>query len=245
MPNSWFQFRYFRINQDRCAMKVGTDSVLLGAWLNLSGEEKKIADLGTGTGILSLIMAQRSEAMILGVESDTESARQAAENFAASPWSDRLICLHADIRLITEGNFDLCIFNPPYFIQQLRSPSESRNQVRHLQEMTPLIWMELCFQMLHSRGRLGFIIPVSEEINWSQAIAASGFYIHQKVLVRGRPGKEPVRIMFQLGKQQLQTELGFITIETERRGVLHPEFLSLVSTIYPERNDAGFIQSTN
>ncbi|MFT5773225.1 MAG: tRNA1Val (adenine37-N6)-methyltransferase, partial [Algoriphagus sp.] len=121
MGNSWFQFQQFRINQDRCAMKISTDAVLLGA-LAEADEPKHILDIGTGTGVIALMLAQRfSEAKIVAVELDEQAAMQAGENFEHSRFSEQLSISHAAIQDFSVSNkFDLIVSNPPYFTAHLK-----------------------------------------------------------------------------------------------------------------------------
>ena len=113
-----FQFKQFSLNQDKCAMKVGTDGVILGAWTRVNPHTISILDLGAGTGLLSLMMAQRCDAAIEAIEIDGDAYEQCAENFENSPWGDRLFCYHASLlefALEVDDKFDLIICNPPFY----------------------------------------------------------------------------------------------------------------------------------
>jgi tRNA1Val (adenine37-N6)-methyltransferase len=236
MPNNWFRFRHFIIRQDRCAMKVGTDSVLLGSWFPLGGDELRIADLGTGTGILALIMAQRSKADVVAFESDPEAGMQASENFSASPWPERISCVTGDIRDTAPAHFDVCIFNPPYFNRKLNAPDPLRNQARHMLGQSPYDWMQACDRLLHEKGRVGLIIPTEEEKTWLQAANNSGFFPQLRVMVKGKPGKEVKRILYVLSRLPAMPETEQLTIETEVRGKFTEAFAALVYDIYPDTN---------
>lgn len=117
-----FKFKEFTINQDRCAMKIGTDGVLLGAWTSLNNNPFSVLDIGSGTGVLSLMMAQRSAAQnIEALEIDADAYEQCSENFENSSWADRLFCYHASLLEFIEeieDTYDLIICNPP-FIQKI------------------------------------------------------------------------------------------------------------------------------
>ena len=128
-----FRFKRFSVCQQGCAMKVGTDGVLLGAWCALEASQRRVLDIGTGTGVIALMAAQRSaEARITAVDIDGECARRAAGNFAASPWGDRLEAVQADIRDFASGHtFDHIITNPPYFSSSLLPPDSGRRLARH------------------------------------------------------------------------------------------------------------------
>ena len=139
MSNSYFQFKQFTVFHDRCAMKVGTDGVLLGAWTR-TGQGCSILDIGTGTGLIALILAQRiPDARITAVELDREAALQAAENVRNSPWAARIEVVEADIRQYAtrvSHPFDIIVSNPPFFNSSLHSPSEARTQARHTDSLS-------------------------------------------------------------------------------------------------------------
>jgi tRNA1Val (adenine37-N6)-methyltransferase len=131
MANPWFHFKQFSIRQDRSAFKVGTDGVLLGAWTDVAGVET-VLDVGTGTGLLALMLAQRSAARITAIEIDGPSSDQARENTAASPWHNRISIMNTSLQdFRPEGRFDLVISNPPFFQDSLRPPDNDRAISRH------------------------------------------------------------------------------------------------------------------
>ena len=129
MANSWFQFKQFKVEQGKTAMKVGTDGVLLGAWASV-GDAKNILDVGTGTGLIALMLAQRNQnAEISAIDIDRNAVEQAAENAEQSPWSGRISIFESDYNHFRVGVsclFDLIVSNPPYFEQSLKSPTKSR-----------------------------------------------------------------------------------------------------------------------
>ncbi len=134
MSNSCFQFKQFKINQDRCAMKVGTDGVLLGTWTDVSGVQS-ILDVGTGTGLIALMLAQRSSAAIIsGIEIDGDAAAQAVENVNNSPWREKINIEAVSLQTFTKNTgcrFDLIVSNPPYFNKSLKNPDAQRSVARH------------------------------------------------------------------------------------------------------------------
>lgn len=145
-------------------MKVGTDGVLLGAWVAISGEEERILDIGTGTALIALMMAQRnSTAEIDGVEIDRQSAEQAVENVARSEWRERVSIHHTDIQSYEpDESYDLIITNPPYFVDSLLSPNSARSVARHT---TDLSFRELALsaqRLLKANGRIALILPTAE-----------------------------------------------------------------------------------
>jgi len=126
-----FEFKQFTILQDRSAMKIGTDGVLLGAWTPLEPSVNSILDVGTGTGVIALMLAQRCDSEIIdGLEIDSEAYEQAVENFEASPWGDRLFCYHASFQEFfeeIEEEYDLIISNPPFYVEDVKTTSKQRN----------------------------------------------------------------------------------------------------------------------
>ena len=131
MPNSFFSFKKFTIHHDRCAMKVGTDGVLLGAWTDVA-HSKHLLDIGSGTGLVALMLAQRCTGEITGIEIDKEAVEQSRENVAASPWKERIEILWQDVRQYTPNDlYDTIVSNPPYFVDSLKCPDGQRNTARH------------------------------------------------------------------------------------------------------------------
>ena len=141
MPNPYFQFKQFTVRHDKCAMKVGTDGVLLGAWAPVQ-DVKRILDVGAGSGLISLQLAQRNpEAVITSVEIDPAAAAQAQENIQSSPWSNRMEVVCCDFRKYhPEDKFDLIVSNPPYFVDALRCPDNQRCMARHTSEHSRYDW---------------------------------------------------------------------------------------------------------
>ena len=129
-----FQFKQFTIHQDQCAMKVGTDGVLLGAWISLQHQPESILDIGAGTGLIALQLAQRSTAgLIDAIELDEDAYEQCVANFEASPWGDRLFCYHAGFDEFVDEmdeQYDLIVSNPPFYAEEVSSGNTSRDQAR-------------------------------------------------------------------------------------------------------------------
>ena len=163
-----FQFKQFTIRHDRCAMKVGTDGVLLGAWANAKGKQR-ILDIGTGSGLIALMLAQRTDAMITGIEIDPASATQAQENAAASPWADRLQIVATDIAGYTSYQaFDLIVSNPPFFNEMLLPPGAARSQARHTQALTFEALLFHVQRLLSPEGSFCAILPATALTHFSR-----------------------------------------------------------------------------
>ena len=163
MRGKGFTFKQFHIDHSRCAMKVGTDGVLLGAWARVDGT-RRILDIGTGTGVIALQMAQRnSEAQIFAVEIDETASCRARANFDMSPWAERLEveCCAAQEFNHTE-KFDLIISNPPYFVDSLLPPDAKRSTARHTHDLSFEALDEAVSRLLAENGRFAMILPVAE-----------------------------------------------------------------------------------
>ena len=164
MGNPYFRFRQFTVWHDRCAMKVGTDGVLLGAWAG-QGRAGKILDIGTGSGLIALMLAQRfPEARITGIEPDAEAAAQAGENFLCSPWHDRLAVSTVTLQDFTAGaagkeTFDLIVSNPPFYDSTLLNPDARRSAARHTATLPYSELMRCASALMTGTSELDIIIP--------------------------------------------------------------------------------------
>ena len=186
-----FRFKQFMIHHDRCPMKVGTDGVLLGA-VTEAGDADYILDAGCGSGLIAIMLAQRSHAKITGVEIDPQSCAQAAENAAASPWADRLDMVNQSLQDYAENHrdsFDLIVCNPPFFGNSLKSVHSARNMVRH---DTHLNFSDLCHasaKLLCANGRLSVIYPSNAEWKFSNAATDAGFRLKSRTCIIPKQGK--------------------------------------------------------
>ena len=168
--NKPFQFKQFKIEQNRCAMKIGTDSVLLGAWTSVENSPFSILDIGAGTGILSLMLAQRSYAeQIEAIEIDENAYEQCAENFENSPWNERLFCYHASLLEFVEevdDTFDLIICNPPFYSEDYKSKNNSRDLARFNDAMPVEHIIFAVANLLSESGLFSVVIPNKEELQF-------------------------------------------------------------------------------
>ncbi|NMH25462.1 tRNA1(Val) (adenine(37)-N6)-methyltransferase [Flavobacterium solisilvae] len=164
---STFNFKQFSVQQDKCAMKIGTDSVLLGAWCPIDNNPFSILDIGAGTGVLSLMLAQRSHAeQIDALEIDEDAYEQCVENFEASPWSDRLFCFHAGLDEFIEepeDEYDIIISNPPFYSEDYKTDNSQRDLARFQDAMPFEELVEAADLLLSENGIFAIIIPYKEE----------------------------------------------------------------------------------
>ena len=200
-----FQFKQFNIYDDNCSMKVGVDAVLLGAWCNVDGATQ-ILDIGTGSGVIALMLAQRSKAIIHAIEIDSKAAEQASINASGSPWFARLNIEQISLQdFISTGNqrFDLIVCNPPFFNNSLLSPSPGRNQSRHSGDL-PHELLALAFSQLSTPGgKCCLILPLSESILFESLMKINGLYPTRKLLVYPKPGKAANRAIIQFERNTI------------------------------------------
>lgn len=194
-----FHFKHFSLNHDRSTMKVGTDAVLLGAWVEVKPTDW-VLDIGTGCGVLPLMLAQRGIAKVHAVDLDEASALEAAENFQASQWSRQLFAFHADIRNFTmQCAYDLIISNPPFFIHSFKCDADRRNQARHTD--TSLTFSDLIStvrRLLKPEGRFVLVLPERESHGFLPLAEQGNLYLYRKENIIPIEGKEPNRVHLEL-----------------------------------------------
>ncbi len=184
MPNNYFQFKQFTIYQDKCAMKVCTDACLFGSMLPVGANQ--VLDIGTGTGLLSLMLAQRDPgAVITAVELDEQAAQQAAENFSASPWKERLSLIHADIfSYKPPTEFDLIVSNPPFFENDLHSPNDTKNKAKHDTTFSLTQLLDVSEHYLASGGTLAVLLPHHRVDYFIDEARKRQLYLRKQALVK-------------------------------------------------------------
>jgi tRNA1Val (adenine37-N6)-methyltransferase len=230
MPKPEFRFKRFTIRQDRCALKVGTDGVLFGAWMNCDGAER-ILDIGTGTGLLALIAAQRNTtAHIDAVEIDDASAQQAAENAAASPWADRVRVHRLDVRRMSAAApYDLIICNPPYYAGYSTSPDERIGLAKHSGELLFPELIDAVDRLLAPHGRFAAIIPLNREVEFLRETSRVGLFRRCAVsYVAHRPAK---RLLFEFSRSNSNVQDSTLTVEATGPFDYTPEYRALISDL--------------
>lgn len=202
MPQPVFHFKQFSIQQDRCALKVGTDGVALGAWADVA-DARRILDIGTGTGLLALIAAQRNGlAHIDAVELDGPSAEQAVENISASPWADRIRVHHMDVRRMCIAEpYDLVICNPPFYAGEMGSPDPRMGVAKHAEGLTFTELSKVIGQVLAPEGRLAVISPVNREEDLLSAMGRIGLEPVRRCLVLYLEQRPPKRVLIELAHE--------------------------------------------
>jgi tRNA1Val (adenine37-N6)-methyltransferase len=202
MPNTYFRFRQFTVHQEKTAMKVCTDACLFGAWIaHEIGNEKieKVLDIGAGTGLLSLMIAQGNGAQIDAVEIDDHAYAQAVENLAASPWSGRMRVHHCAIQEFEPGyHYDLVISNPPFYEQSLRSPDSKKNLAMHSTRLDAIELFAVTKRLMAKGGRMALLIPYNRVDAIERIIKDNALYVEKKVLVKQTEKHSPFRCMYML-----------------------------------------------
>lgn len=201
-----FNFKQFSVVDDKCAMKVGMDSVLLGSWANVNGANR-VLDIGAGSGILSLMVAQRnSVAQIIGVEISRGAAFNASNNFEASPWRERLSVVLDDISRYQADRFDCIVSNPPYFDGKLpKTMISERQRARHTIGLSFDILAYSASRLMNDDGRFSLVLPVDSYTEFSQVAANYDLFEHRKLYVAPRVNKTPNRVLLEYRKSMVKT----------------------------------------
>ena len=229
MANSWFQFQQFRINQDRCAMKISTDAVMLGALAD-SVFPKEILDVGTGTGVIALMLAQRfPDAKIQAVEIDAQAAAQALENFHMNTFSDRMQLWEGKFQEFeSQQKYDLIVSNPPYFPDHLKSSDAQRNMALHTDELSFQDLLDKVTQLLAEDGQFWVILPPRQMQDFQKEAERKGLFPARKFTLQDKPGKRIQREICAFSRSQDGVETSAIFIKNED-GTPHETYAGLVS----------------
>lgn len=216
-----FQFKQFSIQQDRCAMKIGTDAVLLGAWCPIDNKPFSVLDIGAGTGILSLMLAQRTSAeQIDALEIDEDAYEECVENFEASPWSDRLFCFHAGLDEFVdepEDEYDIIISNPPFYSENYKTENESRDLARFQDALPFEELVDAACLLLSENGIFAVIIPFKEEERFIDLCAEVELFPVKVTRVKGSHTTPIVRSLLAFKRYELSVlEADELVIEINR-----------------------------
>lgn len=235
MSKKPFIFKKFQIAQDACAMKVGTDSVLLGSWTSVSHNPLSILDIGAGTGILSLMLAQRSYAeQIDAIEINEDAYEQCVENYENSDWNDRLFCYHASLKEFTEeidDKYDLIICNPPFYSEDYKTTSKSRDMARFNESMPFKQLLNSASKLLSKNGIFSVIIPFKEEEKFLDIAKNYGLFPHRILHVKGQPNSKIKRSLIAFSFLESALKKEELIIETSRH-VYTDSYINLTKDFY-------------
>jgi len=234
MPNPYFQFKQFTIFQDQCAMKVCTDACILGAWFSeKTPAYSSILDIGSGTGLLMLMLAQKHKGEIQGIELDLSAFKQLKENIGQSRWSGELQVFPGDVRQFNfPHKFDFIITNPPFYERDLEADSHSKNLARHSKELTLAELLATIDENLSAEGSFGILLPY-HRVNYFEELAESRhFHLREQLFIRQTPRHDLFRAVlhFSRNKENFipETEL---SIQNEQ-GQYTDEFVELMRDYY-------------
>ncbi|HYF67026.1 MAG TPA: methyltransferase [Ohtaekwangia sp.] len=212
-----FHFKQFSIDHTGSAMKVGTDGVLLGAWAHLNNAAR-ILDIGTGSGVIAIMLAQRSatEAKIDAVEIEKQDADQAYLNVMNSPWPQKITIHHTAIQnFLPEEQYDLIISNPPYFSNSYEPPDERRIKTRHTTALTFHELLQAVLRLLNTAGTFNVVLPYTEGLAFRKMAIDSGLYCTRCWSFRGRKGKPVERFLFEFSRREGKCEEGDFALFNE------------------------------
>lgn len=235
MPQETFVFKQFTINQDKCPMKVGTDAVLLGAWV-MPGNAKQILDIGTGTGILAIMLAQKSTAHIDAIDIDVAAVEQAKENAEFCRWRERISISHATLQQYSKQvnhKYDLIVTNPPYFKDSSKSPEEGRTLARHNDYLPFDELVDGVIKLLDAKGKFFVILPNKEAGLLKELAEKKGLKLSKLLRVRTKHDKETEkRHIMQFEFSPTSFSESTIVIEKEGRHEYTDEYKELTKDYY-------------
>lgn len=230
-----FTFKQFFVAHDCCAMKVGTDGVLLGAWVPVDNA-RRVLDIGCGSGLIALMIAQRSasDALIDGVELEPAAAQQAISNAESSPWAARVHIYEQDVHQFAENHpqqYDLIVSNPPYFAPAVACRDEARDTARYTSSLTHLALLNCAEKLITDDGIFCVVLPHELGIELARLGGQMGWYVRGQVNVRDRPGKPLHRMLLTLSRQAGEAIYQELDLR-QSEGIYSTEFRQLISNFY-------------
>lgn len=233
MANNYFSFKQFTIYQDKSAFKVGTDGVLLGAFADIAGV-KRILEIGTGTGLIAIMLDQRCEAEIIAIEPDYESYIQACDNVRLCKWSSRIKVEHTNLQNYYPGKekFDLIVTNPPYFTDSLKNPDPRKSAARHNDSLTSEELLVGVSRLLDDDGHLQLIMPYVEGTVFIAEAQKYGLYCNNILKIKPLPMAEIRRLILSFSRERLKVIEKFLTIEHGKRHEFTEEYINLTKDFY-------------
>lgn len=218
-----FQFKEFTVHQDKAAMKVGTDGVLLGAWCSLDKYPDSILDIGSGTGVISLMLAQRCDAMTIdAVELDENAYEQSVANFEDSDWGDRLYCYNASFQEFSdeiseeEETYDLIVSNPPFYTDDFKTQDVSRNKARFTSSLSFEALIIGVSKILSEKGVFSVVVPFKEETNFIALAKENNLFLNRLCRVKGHETSEIKRTLMEFSFYEIELKQESLVIETAR-----------------------------
>ena len=232
--NNYFQFKQFIIRQEKSAMKVNTDGVLLGAWINLDGA-KTVLDIGVGTGLISLMIAQNSEAEITGIEIEKNAAEEAEQNVQNSKWCNRISIQHCSFQDYVStalNKFDIIVSNPPFFSNGVKNANPHLSMARHNHMLPFFDIIDGTNKLLCENGRLSLILPSLPALEFIEKARQKNLFLNRLTEVKPFPDKEPNRCLMEFGNEQLILQKTRISVFDVSRTNYSEEFKTLARDFY-------------
>ena len=233
-----FKFKEFSIHHDKTAMKIGTDAVLLGAWVFLENEIDSILDVGSGTGIIALMLAQRSFALTIdAVEIDNDAYEQTVTNFENSNWGDRLYCYHSSFQNFAkeiadeDETYDLIISNPPFYTDEFESENDARNKARFTSSLSFNELLKGVSKILSKKGKFAVIIPFKEEQGFVELAKENNLFLNRVCHVKGNPSSAFKRSLLEFSFEDKKLKKENLTIEIKRHQYTD-EYINLTKDFY-------------
>jgi tRNA1Val (adenine37-N6)-methyltransferase len=235
MSSDTFEFKNFRIRQDRCAMKVSTDAVLLGSWV-IATASNEVLDIGTGTGVIALMLAQKCRGRITAIDIDRDSTEQAKNNVAESVYSDRIDVIHSSLQelaAMSGRKYNLIVSNPPYFVDSWKSNDDNRKMARHTDSLPFEDLASGALRLLDPKGKFCLILPKNEAIRFREIAESKGLFLSKLLRVRTRLDKETEkRHLMQFEFKQSEFSESTLVIETDTDRNYTPEYRDLTKDYY-------------
>ena len=213
-------------------MKVGTDGCLLGGWFDCS-QSRNILDVGSGSGLIAIMAAQRCNATVTGVEIDSDAAIQAIENVNNSPWSDRIRIINEDLLSYTTAErFDTIVSNPPYFVNSLKCDNDARTTARHSDTLSNNDFFRKCKELLTEEGKISIIIPSDISTDWQEVAKSNGFHTSRITHIKTTPDKMAKRVLIEFSTCKPQEMFEETLILEKKRGVYSDEAQNILKDFY-------------
>lgn len=237
MPNTYFQFKQFTVHHDRCAMKVTTDSCVFGAWCaqqikNGTTGNKTLLDIGTGTSLLSLMIAQKNDLLIDAVEIDTDAAAQAKENITSSPWKNNITVFHNDILSFQPNKkYDFIISNPPFYENELASGKHKKDLAHHSYGLSLAQLLYFIKNHLAADGQFFLLLPYKRMKETEDLILKHELFIHTKLIVQQSVTHSPFRIVIKASRKNIPSNEVHLSITDENRHYTQ-DFIALLKDYY-------------
>ncbi|TJY37950.1 methyltransferase domain-containing protein [Pontimicrobium aquaticum] len=235
MPYKPFLFKKFKVNQNKSAMKIGTDAVLLGAWTSINRNPFSVLDIGAGTGVVALMLAQRCYAELIdAVEIEDNAYEQCTENFEDSPWNDRLFCYHASLEAFVEEideTYDLIVSNPPFYSDDFKSKNNQRDLARFEDALPFDHLLDSVSKLLSSNGLFSVIIPFKEEQSFMDIATSFNLFPKRILRVKGNPNSDTKRSLIEFSFTKGQVETNDLIIENGRHQYTQ-DYVNLTKDFY-------------